>query len=358
MTDYVTVSYDDPNFATILIDAFKEDGVVVISNVFTKTECDNYVDKIVSNVENLGTGVNRNKCKDTWIDEKLPPQTRPGLFQACLANLEPVWKIRSNEKIFNIFSILYSALREKELREYSDFMVSGDAINLRPNDLFDQSMSTADWAHLDQTDRSDLYKCVQGQMVLTNTTASFVASPKSHKVYNEIMNKYHVPYDYDTNWWKISNTADATITEIKEMVENVGGKWQIPILSEAGGFIVWASTLIHSARLQTKKEKKSNTDEWLGWRCVVYVSYRPREEYSEHDIMVRQEAYEDNLTTNHWGNKTFKKNPKISRFKKPGEVMDPKITEMINNPKILYTKNIVKPNIDNNAKILLGYDNQ
>lgn len=355
-TDYLTISYDDAEFSTKLVEAFKEYGVVVISNVMPKSVCDNHVDKIVTTIENLGTGVKRNKCKETWTDYNLPPQTRPGLFQACLANLEPVWEIRSDPKILNIFSILYSNLRKKELKSYSDFIVSGDAINIRPNDLFDPNISGSDWPHLDQVDRSDIFKCIQGQMVLTNTTASFVASPKSHKVYLDIVNKYNIPNDYGTNWWRIINNADATVDEIKELIKSVGGKWQIPILAEAGSFIIWSSTLVHSARLQTKKEKKNINDEWLGWRCVVYVSYRPKEEYTEHDLIVRQQAYEDNLTTNHWGNKTFKKNPKINRFKKTGPV-HANIKAMIDNPKILYTNQIVKPNLNTNSKILLGYEN-
>lgn len=137
MTDYVTISYDDLDFESKLVESFKEYGVVVISNVMTKEECDNYVDSIVTNIENVGVNINRNNCKDTWLDENLPPQTRPGLFQACLANIEPVWKIRSDERMLKIFSTLYSNLRAKQYSNYSDFIVSGDAINVRPNGIGD-----------------------------------------------------------------------------------------------------------------------------------------------------------------------------------------------------------------------------
>ena len=70
---------------------------------------------------------------------------------------------------------------------------------------------------------------------------------------------------------------------------------------------------------------KNKYDEWLGWRCVVYVSYRPKEEYTENDLAIKQKAYEENLTTNHWGTKIFEKNPKISRFRKAGEVLHEKL---------------------------------
>lgn len=191
-------------------------------------------------------------------------------------------------------------------------------------------------------------------MVLTNTTACFVASPKSHQIYKEIMDKYEVPYSHDSNWLKIVDTKNVKQKEIKEMVENIDGKWQIPILSKAGSFIIWSSTLIHSARLPIREEKNNEFDKWLGWRCIVYVSYRPKEEYSEHDLFMRQEAYLENRTTNHWGTKIFKKDPRLYSSKKKENNIHEKIKEIIKDPKILYKK-IIYPNLNDDAETLLGY---
>ena len=45
-----------------------------------------------------------------------------------------------------------------------------------------------DWANIDQTDDLDNpYKCIQGQMVLSNTSAGFKASPKSHLLFKEFL---------------------------------------------------------------------------------------------------------------------------------------------------------------------------
>ena len=359
MAGYIIISFDDPDFETKLVESFKSDGVVVISDVMTKSECDNHVDNIVGTVENLGTGVKRGKCEETWLDDRLPPQTRLGLFQCGFSNIETVWKIRSDERILKIFTILYSSLRQKELKTYDDFIVSGDGINLRPNGIDDYKTVGADWPHIDQTDRSDVYKCIQGQMVLTNTTASFVASPKSHTIYENIMDYYEIPPTEKSNWFRILNTKDKTIGEVKSMVEKAGGSWQIPILSSAGSFIVWSSSTIHSARLPVKKEKKDKNDIWLGWRSVVYVCYRPKDELTEDEIKTRQTAFEENRVTNHWGTKIFNKNPKGPTNRnavKRDTVVHPTIREIMDNPKVIYDKNIVMPNLNDNCRKLLGYE--
>ena len=79
-------------------------------------------------------------------------------------------------------------------------ITSIDGINIKPNlvgpyDNSNPSISTSsdftlnastDWAHIDQTS-GDPLKCVQGQIVLANTTACFRCSPKSCFLFNEIM---------------------------------------------------------------------------------------------------------------------------------------------------------------------------
>lgn len=352
MQMYGIVSYKDLEYKSKLKDAFRIYGVVVITDVLDKPQCDQFVDQLVGVVENLGSGVRRTNCKSTWINEKLPPQTRVGQFQCALGNTDVGWQIRSHPHIFNIFSTLYSDVREKTYNLYSDFIVSGDGINLRPTNIDDYSVKPNDWPHLDQTDRSDIFKCIQGQMVLTNTSASFVASPKSHLVFNQILDYYNISHNNKTNWIRIINGAETKISNVISMVENAGGTWQIPILAPAGSFIVWASSIVHSARMQQHNEKPNKVDQWLGWRAVIYVSYRPKEDLQYHEIIERQNAFIENRTTNHWSTKTFKKVPHGSPN---GITYEQSIREIVNDPAILYRKNIIKPIITQNCKDLMGF---
>lgn len=110
----------------------------------------------------------------TWKPEYLPQQTRTGLFQMLIGNLDCVWKLRGNKRIISIWKTLYSHFRNKEV---NDLIVSGDGLNYHPQHVTSKRQKT--WEHLDQT-YCNIFKCIQGQVVLSNSDSSFVCTPKSH----------------------------------------------------------------------------------------------------------------------------------------------------------------------------------
>jgi hypothetical protein len=339
---YPSISYNDTNFNIKLVEAFTKNGIVVINDIMTPDECDYHVDNIIDDFCKLGSGIDKNNIKNTWIDENLPPYTRPGLFQALVANLESLWKIRSNNKINNIFAILYSHYRKNDITEY---IVSGDGINIKPGNIGPFNNNN-DWAHLDQTSDDDIYKCIQGQMVLTNTSASFVGSPKSHLYFLQILKQYNKKST--SNWWKFN---DNDKKNIKNFIIKNGCSWQIPIKSRKGSFIIWSSTTIHSAKLQDNMELPLKEDKYFGWRCVVYVCYRPKSEFNEKELTKRLNAFEENRVTNHWGTKIFPKVPNYfaNNMSKKCDV----IKELVNNPKLVYNK-LGKPKLSQEQLKLLG----
>lgn len=326
---YPSVSFTDPKFAKKIIRKFKSDGVVVITDVFTKSTCDKYMNRIINNFVKLDTGIDKDDISNTWIPYNLPPQTRPGLFQALVSNFPAVWSIRSHPNVRSIFEILYSDLRGEQI---TDFIVSSDGINIKPGCIGPYTKpSSVDWPHLDQTIPNDIYKCIQGQAVLTNTSASFVASPGSHLVFDRILKKLKI--DSKSNWLKF--TPD-NIDVVKKMVLKAGGQWQIPILAPAGSFIIWSSTTIHSARLQSKCIMPTTKDIYRGWRGVVYVSYRPKSEFTNAQLLKRISAYELNRSTNHWATHLFSKKPG-GRYLYVNP-RHPNIEAMLDDPELVYEK--------------------
>lgn len=161
----------------------KEYGVCVIPNVFTNTECDSWMGEIVSNMEAISGNQVNHKQPETWNGNKLPPQVRYGMYHNLLNNLRPVWEIRRDPRMKNIFKSVYSELSGRNI---DDFVCSIDGINVQPN-ISRNIEGTKDWPHVDQTEQDNIFKCVQGQVVLTNTAAGFVASPTSHKYFRDIM---------------------------------------------------------------------------------------------------------------------------------------------------------------------------
>lgn len=99
-----------------------------------------------------------------------------------------------------MFEVSYSGLRvDKE----DDFIVSFDGVNVKPGFVDGICTSkTKDWAHIDQTQfkKYGVYECTQGQAVLSNTSASFVASPKSHLAFEDILKEFGI--ESPSNWNK------------------------------------------------------------------------------------------------------------------------------------------------------------
>ncbi len=300
---YKTFSFPNLNILDVE-NALTEDGVVVIEDIYTQNESQRLFTGILSEMSNI--------CPDgikgdvLWNDDFLPKQTRSGLFKNTFSNLHNVWEIRQNINIVNIYAKLYSLFRHTEYNE-NQLFVSGDAINIRSTTL--PISNGKDWAHLDQRESNNLYKCIQGQVVLNNSSASFVCSPKSHLIFDDLITSYDKESKKLNDQWWLLNSKE--ITDAKSRLKNVNGHWQIPIEAKAGSLILWLSTTIHSARVQTIKHLKTEENPYNGWRGVVYVCYHPKIENPEL-IYQRYEAFIKNIGTNHWGKHETQKNLKDS----------------------------------------------
>jgi hypothetical protein len=326
--DKIKLSFNDKSFNRKCVELYKEYGVLIITDVFGNEECDHHMNNIVSYFEKLGTGIDRNNIKETWNDYNLPPQTRGGLFQTLVSNIPTVWEIRNHEKVKKIFNLLYSKLRNKK---YNKYIVSNDGINIIPNQVgpFD-SKKRKDWPHVDQTIKGEPLKCIQGQAVLTNTTACFRATVGSYHLFDEILDLLKVDEKDKSNWLKFNDDT------VKNFVEKNGYEWQTPILSPKGSFIVWSSTTIHSARYALHKEVEDKKDYWKGWRGVVYVSYRPIDEFNKGQLARRAKIVPENRTTNHWSTKMFPKTPggRYLYVKKRHDIIE----RMLKEPTLVYEK--------------------
>ena len=107
----------------------------------------------------------------------------------------------------SIFQPVYSKLKGIDVHE---FVCSIDGINVQPN-ISRMPTGEKDWPHCDQTERADIFKCVQGQVVLTNTNASFRATPKSHKHFVDMMKIAEAvghPYNKVAKWFNHTRGKD------------------------------------------------------------------------------------------------------------------------------------------------------
>lgn len=346
MIDYMTVNFGDPELETKMIQIVKEYGIVVIKNVIDPKEADQLTERTVSALEKMSE-FKRNNLK-TWTPRSLPPQVRPGMFHEVVCNIPSINDVRFNKNIIQIFKIYYSYFKGIEYMD-RDLIVSNDGLNIKPglvppynNDKEDKNN---DWAHLDQTIEPDNpYKCIQGQMVLSNTSAGFRASPKSHLLFKEFLSQPENPFN-KTNFLKFSHRQ---YPEMKKKIEEIGGQWQIKIPANKGDFIIWTSSTIHSATLQDRPERPIASDPWNGWRHVVYICYRPRDEFSEKELRAKYQGFLDNKVSNHWSTLVF---PKVSVNGK--DYVD-KVKILCENPELVYKIQGLEPVLSEEQSLMMG----
>jgi len=276
----------------------KEFGVCVIPDVFSSAECDSWMLDMVTSMEKLAGGKINHKKPNDWKGNHLPFAPQYGLYQHLLNNLKPVWQIRRDTRMKEIFKSIYSELRGKVIDE---FVCSIDGVNVQPNVAHDTTKEK-DWPHCDQTERDNIYKCVQGQVVLTNTQACFRASPSTHRYFVDVMEMCHFP-DNDYNWAQF-NERDVELIKERILTPNQL-PFQIPVRVCKGSVIVWLSTTIHSAMKSNVKEKATKEDPFKGWRGVVYVCYRPLAEFTAAQLNVLEQCLRENKGTNHWSTMVF-----------------------------------------------------
>ena len=331
-----TLNFQSQEWVSLAPKLLKKYGVLVINNVFSEKECTELMTEMINQVSTICPEL---KQKGKWTDAYTPPGPRSGLYQNTVGHIPVVWKVRTDERIREIFTVLYSGIREKKIK---DFVTSCDGINLRPYGKPFRTNVTKDWAHLDQTTTkkhpTNAYMCVQGQVVLSDSDACFCCSPLSTHKFTEISKltkSNFVKYSKTTNKelkptnWNILKPNQ--YEPVKSLIEQIGGTWQMPIQESRGSMIFWFSSTIHSARIQAEhpRPQPSISNPWNGWRGVIYVCYRPKEDVDGKHFKRLQKCINENRCTNHWGAKMFP----TSYFRKK---FSPRITEYLQNPLKVY----------------------
>lgn len=334
------IPFGSADWQTLSAESLKENGVVVITGVFTPEECDARMTDLVGHFKTLSPKLS----PYNWKSELLPNGPRPGLFQSLVGQFPTVWHLRTDPRVREIFTAFYSNFRGKQV---DDFVCSADGVNVRPP-IGPFHRDGHDWAHLDQSKRGCELECVQGQVVLTNTTACFRCSPRSNKVIDQVLDECEV---YNENQW--CKFTPGQVPAVRNIVEQVdGAQWQVPVVSDKGSMVFWLSSTIHSARLQLPDSPIDRTDRWSQWRGVVYICYRPKEEVDQKHLQTLQKAFRENRVTNHWGSKIFahvRGNPKKA-FAGVSEHMQ----RLLRDPSLAYKLRGMKPELTPEIRALIS----
>jgi hypothetical protein len=286
-------------------------GLCVLPSVFNGEICDKYATDSINWLINLLPPLT--KDPKTWIFPNLPYGNKTGLHHSLVSHSPILWTLR--EKLYPLFCGLWNT---------NELITSLDGGTIFPPN----KVENKDWPHVDQTVPETKLHCFQAQVVLTDTTACFKCTPKSHLQHDMLSKKYK--FDTKNQWFKFT---ESQISEMKNMFEN----WQIPIYTPKGSIILWRSTTIHSAQYVIDPniyKNLKNTKKWLdGWRCTYYICERPKSHFTDLELNEIRQAVINGRTSNHWGTKLFPKSD-------PSENKDPRVNKILDNPKIVSPKNL------------------
>lgn len=255
-------------------------GVAILKDYFTGAYADNVFNSVKEWLIDLDIGLTDDVS--TWISKNTPFGPRFGMYQSIISHAPKFWELR--EKMYPIF---------QELLDESDILCSIDGASFYPT--INSPKSRTSWEHIDQTISSDLI-CYQSQFIASNTKASFICTPGSHKKHGHIIKKFTI--ETNSNWHKFNDD------QISILKKRFGELYQIPIYAPKGSIIFWDSRTIHAAKYPDNKENR--------WRAVFYISMRPKKSFNKKNKDIIKYAAINGKTTNHWGNKIFKP---MDRFK-------------------------------------------
>jgi hypothetical protein len=267
-----------------LKDQLNKFGVATIPNVLTKKECADLRENIwkeLNYVTKKKFSVNNEK---SWFNFYQLYPLHSMLFQHWqLGHIQPVWDIRQNESVGNVFSKFWNV-------PIKDLLVSFDGLSISlPPEVTKRGYYNKDisWLHTDQSPLKQEFCCIQGLVNLYpvnkgDSTLSILE--RSHI--------YHQDFFKETNrkpksdWYKLQEGEKDFYTK--------KGCNQYCVEADEGSMILWDSRTIHQGiEPQLDREKRN-------FRMVVYVCMMPRDGVSKEILDFRISAFEKLKMTNHW----------------------------------------------------------
>lgn len=269
------------------MDVINEYGVCTIPNIFTEEECTTYRNQIwdgLSYVTKNRFNINDAATWPTFFEMK--PLHSMMIQNYGVAHMQPVWDIRQDPRIGNIFSKIWNVPKEQLLSSF-------DAISANlPPEVVKQGFYTGEeWLHTDQSPQKKGYHCIQGLVNLypvRQGDATLTVLEKSHKLHEPFFES--INYNKKGDWYKLKKGEREYFKDCQ----------QFNILSPIGSLTLWDSRTIHQGMEAQSIRPEQN------FRMVVYTCLLPKSTFNKSDLNKRIKAFEDMRLTNHWGTKLFK----------------------------------------------------
>ncbi len=277
-----------------------QNGVAVIPNVLEQKECIQYRNRIWAELKYVMKDKFDIEKPETWREfYKLYPLHSMLLQHFSLGHMQPIWDIRQNEKVCEVFCKIWNCKKE-------DLIVSFDglSIHLPPEDTR-KGWFRKQWFHTDQSPKKEGRHCVQGMITLypvRENDATLAVLEKSHQFHKNFFDEkeFEEGESKETtgDWYKLEE-GEYDYFEEKNCQKNA-------VLASEGSMILWDSRTFHQG-----KEPNLNRDD-KNFRMVIYICMMRRDSASDKVLLKKRKAFEELRVTNHWANnpKLFPKTPR------------------------------------------------
>jgi hypothetical protein len=274
---------------------FDAHGWVVVPGVVTREACAQYIDRLWTGLEGMGTGLRRDDPA-TWEDEaRWPANVHNIIQQFGVGQWQAVWDVR--EACSQVFAEFWGTER---------LVSSLDGIGVvRPPERTGRGWrrgghdGALSWLHADQSGRLTQFECVQGLCNLVDATeqdSSLLVVPRSHLAHAELCARWG--YKGASDWVKLTEAQRA---DVRAEVE--AGRLGAPLVvaAPAGSVVLWDSRTFHQNVYP--KRGREHADRW---RWVVYVCQAPRAGMTTRDVERKRKLMHEGRMSNHWPHKRFR----------------------------------------------------
>lgn len=238
----------------------EHDGYVVIPNVLTKDEIEDYKTEFFKWYNNT-EGLQENHAKIS----------SNGIFKYYdVAHQRFAWLARTNKCITNIFKCVWNT---------DELVTSFDGCCYYPSDY---SNTPRFWIHTDQSSFKVGRHCIQSFVSLTeNKERTFVLYRGSHFLHQDYFNITNTVANHD---WCVLDPRYLDGLDYRQEILHI----------KPGSLVMWDSRLFHQ---NTCGEEMCNEE-----RLVQYLCYLPKNnpKNTEEQQQIRRECFEKRLQTNHW----------------------------------------------------------
>jgi hypothetical protein len=266
----IVLDYTPDEFAHL-----RDHGYMVIPDVLTADECAHAKRGLHQWFAGLGTGLSAEDAT-TWTPKARPFHLRGIIQNLGVAHLQPVWDVRQNPRVVDVFRRLWSVERNEDMLSSFDGICVNPPLRSAPKSRkFD--FVEGQWYHVDQgRRRGSACRSIQGFVTLNNITAkdqTLSVLPGMHKHHAELLQR-HAGDDSD---WVLFDEP------LLRWAWETAGRREVHVEAPAGSMVLFDSRTPHC---NTPRASQA-------WRHVIYTCYAPRRFATEAQLKKKREAFEN-----------------------------------------------------------------